>query len=231
VIDRVLDAVDAGQHGLERRVGIGRLGVVGVGGDLTAAGDEYEAAIGRGLHLEEHPVVRLFEDDLIDGGTDAMKPDLVRAVGLVEGRVVHGGGVGGPGSRVVGAGYLCGQVLPALEIPDPQAERLAPVRVEGIGQQAMVGRDGEDADREILVTLGEVVGVQQRLLGSVRPAPQPDEDRVLTALLGATGVPPVVPLGGCRQIGQLGSGDDLLEDLTSKRRQMSEDGLRVVVLG
>jgi hypothetical protein len=122
-------------------------------------------------------------------------PDPVGSVGGVGRDVEEVGSVGRPARRVVGAGDLVGEVDTGVEVADPHREPLVSFHVDGVGETAMVGGDRRHADRAEVVTLGEGVDVEHELLGPVGRALHADVDRVLTALLGAGGVPPR-PRGG-----------------------------------
>ena len=119
--------------------------------------------------------------------------------------------IAGPREPVRDVLDAVGQILAALEISEAQRVALAAVHVGRIHQETMIGRHLEPAEREIVVTAGECVLVEQHLLGAAR-AGAPAMDDVLLALDRAGEVLPR-PVGHRRGlVGLLDAAADLAVD-------------------
>ena len=111
-------------------------------------------------------------------------------------------------------------MLPS-RLTDGGAER---EEVVPLGLDVLVEQDLLAGDLGVLVELrrGPVVGIGDRATAL---------HAVLLALEAAAVVPPVAAAGGHRQVGLLGAGLDLVEDLLPQRRQMGGLLVGVGVLG
>ncbi len=132
-------------------------------------------------------------------------------------------------------GHLVGEHLAGAQVLDLEQVALVADGVGAERQQLAVGAHRDRAEREEVVALGELVGVEQHLLAGyvdvrvelgrgpvVRAAGGATAARaVLLVLVGAPVVPPVADPRRHRQVGLLGVGADLLEDL---RAQLVEVG-------
>ena len=96
-------------------------------------------------------LVGLVEHQHVVGGVgaDPVPPDLARPVGLVVHGVEEPQRVGAPGSAVVAAGDLVGQVLPGAQVAEAQLEDLVAGGVDAVGEQVLVGADQGQADVEV----------------------------------------------------------------------------------
>ncbi len=96
----------------------------------------------------------------------------------------------------------------------------------------MIGRDLESAEREIVVTFGEVVFVEHDLGGGrALAAWTAAVDCILRALACARGVLPRAVGDGCRFVGLLDAGLDLVEDAITQGHERREHRVGVGVLG
>ncbi len=247
VLDRVLDPLTTrGDHpelaggvgGVEDRVLAGGLGARGADQEPVAAGAPDpgpEPLVGLVVH---HHV-------LGDRGPQHVPPHLVRTPGLVDGGVEERRALQVPGRAAQGVRHLVGQQLAGPEVLDPQQEALVADRVGAEGQQVPVRADRDPSEREEVVPLGELVGVDEDLLaGDLDVGGEPRRGpvvgpvdgaaaarAVLLVLVGAAVVPPVAHPVGHRQVRLLGAGPDLLEDRLAQAGEVGGAGLGPGVLG
>ena len=174
-----------------------------------------------------------------------MPPHGVGAPGVVDGDVVDGVVVGGPGGACADADDLVVVQCAGAQVLEPQRVSLVALDVHRVGQDVAVEADGGGAEREEVVPFGLDVLVEQDLLAGdlgllVELWRRPVlgiADRatalhaVLLALEASAVVPPVVTAGWHGQIGFLGARLYLVEDLLPQRRQVLRGLFRVVVLG
>ncbi len=152
----------------------GALGVehVVLAGGL-GAGDHDDEPVGAGASdADPEPLVGLVEDELVVGLplAEAVAPDLVGAPGVVDGRVVEVLAGAVPGRPAEHAVDLVVEQLAGVEVLDPDRVALVADDVDGVGQQPAVGADARAAEGEEVVTVGEVVEVEQHLLPGQRRA-------------------------------------------------------------
>src|SRR6202012_2062705 len=86
------------------------------------------------------------------------------APGRVDGNVVDGSVVGGPGRPRADTDDLVRVLLAGPKIPEPQGVTFVADHVDGVGQHITVGADAGGAQREVVVSLGFDVLIEQNLL-------------------------------------------------------------------
>jgi hypothetical protein len=142
-------------------------------GGVTARGPEqHHAARARRPDVQLEPLVGLAEHQHVigHGRADGMPPHLVRPVRGVDDRVEEVARVGAPGTSVVGARHLVGQVRPARDVAEPQRVDLVTGPVHGVGQQPAVGADQGHAQLEVAGVVAERIVVEHQ-----PPPPEPSE--------------------------------------------------------
>ena len=209
----------------------------GLGGVLRAAHRDQEAVGAAAPEAHPEAPVGLVEDQLVVGlgGAEAVSPDLVAAPGVVDGAVVEVAAVGAPHPAAEHALDPVGEEVAGAEVLDLQDVALVADGVGGVGEQGAVGADRDAADGVEVVVAGQGVVVEQDLLagqrglvgagvlgrgrrGPVVRVGDRDAARraVLAALEGAPVVPPAAVARRHRQVGLLGAGLDLLEELLAQ---------------
>ena len=119
-----------------------------------------------------------------------------------------------------------------VEVAEAQRVALAAVEVDGVREDAVIGRDLEAAEREVVVARGEQILVEHDLGGFGPGATGPAAmDPVLRALHGSGGVLPGALGDRRRLVGLLDPGLDLAEDPLPQRQQGREHRVGVGVLG
>ncbi len=208
-------------------------------------------------------VVHLLVDKRVGGlvTPHPVAPQLVGAHGFVHPHVEHGGVVVGPGHAIGRVLEGLGRHPPALELDEPHGVPLAAGRVGGVGQPAVVRADLEVPHGEVLVSLSQLVLVEQDLLvggdpfGGTRsgtepapdpaPAPAPDPapdlhrpvgrppavDPVAAALDGTAVVEPGALLDRHRQVRLLDPGHHLVEQGLAEPGGAGHGRLGVGILG
>src|ERR1700722_81885 len=174
-----------------------------------------------------------------------MAPHRVGTPCRIEGDVVDGSVVGGPGRARADADDLVGVLLSGTKIPEPQRITLVADYVDGIGQHISVRADAGGPEREEIVPFGFDVFVEQHLLAGDLGIFVEDRwvpvsrigyratalDTVLLAFETASVVPPVAPADRYRQVSFLGARLDLIEDALAQRLEGGSRLGGVVVLG
>ena len=245
VFDGVLDELPSWPHGDELGVGVGGVGIPDLRCHGAARGDDHVLVAAGAADREPEPLVG-FVIDLLgrQARTDAVPPHGVRPPRLVDRGVVDGAVVGGPGRARADADDLVVVKLVGSQVLEPQCESLVADDVDRVGQGVGVDADRGGAEREEVVPLRLHVLVEQHLLAGdlgvlieLRGRPvvgigyrATAVHAVLLALETPAVVPPVAAAGGHRQVGLLGAGLYLVEDLLPQRRQMIGDLLGVGVL-
>src|ERR1700736_6851168 len=144
-----------------------------------------------------------------------MAPHRIGTPCRIEGDVVDGSVVGGPGCPRTDADDLVGVLLSGTKIPEPQRITLVADHVDGVGQHITVGADAGGAQREEVMPFGFDVLVEQHLLagnlgGLVEDRRIPVSriayratalDTVLLAFEAASVVPPVAAPHRYGQVG------------------------------
>ena len=141
------------------------------------------------------------------------------------------------GARVVGPGGggrrafdRLGEQVPGGEILHEDRERLRAGRVRRIGEEPVVRAHLERAHPEVGVSGGELVHVQQRLLGGIGLVTMPAEDGILRPGLGPGVVEPAVFARGHRQIRLLDPSPQLLVEPLLETLGVPHDPVGVAVL-
>ena len=174
-----------------------------------------------------------------------MAPHRIGTPCRIEGDVVDGSVVGGPGCPRTDSDDLVGVLLSGAKIPEPQRITLVADYVDGVGQHISVGADAGGAQREEVMPFGFDVLVEQHLLAGYLGVLVEDRwipvgrigycatalDTVLLAFEAAGVVPPVAAPDRYRQVGFLGPRFDLIEDALPQRLELSGHLIGVVVLG
>src|SRR5690606_36299633 len=182
--------------------------------------------------VDEEAAVRLVEHQLRVGIAQAVAVQLVGAMGVVQLGEEQGAAVIGPAQAAVAV--LEGQLGDGavVQILDEQAVDLVAAGIQAVAQQALVGADGEGAQRQV-AAVGQYIGVEQQLLagliqgqGAVGRAPATVMPRVLVAGGGALVVQPVLPGGGQRQVGLADAPPDLLEQALAQLGLVRQAGDR-----
>jgi hypothetical protein len=161
---------------------------------------------------------------------DLVAPDLPRAEGIVGTDVEARARVVGPREAVRHVLDDVGQVCALAQVAIAQHVALPTRRVDRVREDPLVGRDGEHAQREVVVAGGGEVLVEQHLL-TVPAAGPAAVDRVVEPLDGARVVLPLPARDGCGCVGLLDPRADLLVDRVPQRLQRREHGGGVGVLG
>ena len=242
MLDRVVHAVAPPARGNGRGLGRGevqqpRLRRRG-GGGL----DDEGRLVAGALEADHEPLVALLEHEHVLGrvGADPMAPDLVLPPGVVDPRVEQPLLIGGERDAVTGAGHGLVEHLAGGEVQDPQREPLVPGGVHRIGEQGVVGGEGQPAEGVELVPRGLGLGVQQHLLAREHH-PRLDlrhrarvghagEPRVVVSGGGAGDVPPVPATHRHRQVRLLRVTDELLDQALPQRPEVRGAGVGVGVL-
>ena len=117
-------------------------------------------------------------------GAERVAPHLPRAHRVVGPDVEARARVVGPREAVVTSSTTSARSTPVVEVAEAQRVALAAGRVDGVRERCGGRADGEAAEREVVVPVGERVLVEQDLLVAVgaRAARPPAVDRVLLAL-------------------------------------------------
>ena len=221
-------------------------------GDLAGELQENEGVVLGVRHLQEEVLVVLLEHQLVFllPGAEPVAPQLVGAHGGIGSGVEEGAAVVGPGRAVVGVLDGLEMVGAGAHVAEAEGEALGPGGVDRVGQQGVVGADGERAQGEELVTLGLRVLVEQDLLagrrrvvshlGGREVAPcglgrrlgyrESAVDGVLQPLDRARVVPPGALAGGHAEVGLLDAGHDLFEERLLQVVGVGHDRRRVPVL-
>ena len=150
--------VAGGVCGLEEAVLVGDVG----------AGLDHEVLSVAGLaDADVEALVRLMEDHGIVGGlcADGVAEEVIVALrGLVFGGVEERLRVGGPDDGADAEGGV-GQVLHGAEVANVEGVLAIAGLVGGVGEEVAIGRDGEGAEGHEGFALGELVDVEDDLLG------------------------------------------------------------------
>ncbi len=252
VLEVVLEAVAALGEDLPAGALVSGVEEAVLGGRLRPRRDHQVPVGAAAAHADPEATVGLVEHQLVVGlvGADPVPPHLVGAPGVVDGRVVEVAAVGAPRDATEHARDHVGEEVAGGEVLDPHGVPLVAVGVGRVGEEPVVEAHRRGTHGEELVSLGELVEVQQELLagqrrlvrrgvlGRLRRRPaiglghrDPAARAVLLALEGA-GVVPVTPAPGRdREVRLQGAGLDLLEDGRAQVGQVSRALLGVGVLG
>ena len=152
-----------------------------------AASTQARVAALVGLVVHHHVARGIGADDVTLDAAAAQRGGVVLHV---EQRLV----VGGPDDVAAGARDLVGQQLPGGQVADADHVLAAAGGVLGVSQPVLRVAHRAVGDRIEALAGGQLVDVQQHLLGCVGPAAVPHVDRVLLARLVARGVPVAVGL-------------------------------------
>src|SRR5271156_4018866 len=166
-----------------------------------------------------------------------MAPHRIGTPCRIEGDVVDGSVVGGPGCPRTDADDLVGVLLSSTKIPEPQRITFVADYVDGVGQQISVRADAGGTQREEGMPFGFDVLVEQHLLAGNLGVLVEDRwipvgrigyrttalDTVLLAFEAAGVVPPIAAPDRYRQVGFLGPRFDLIEDELPQRLAPSGD--------
>jgi hypothetical protein len=155
---------------------------------------------------------------------------LVRAHRVVGARVEQRAAVVEPGDAVVDVLDLVVDVGVGVEVAEAHRVALVAGEVDGVREDAMVGRDHGFTEREEVVPLGEVVLVEHDLFVTTAAWPATG-DPVLQTLDGPVVVLPRAVGHRRRLVRLLYAGADLLEDLLPARDRVRECLLGERVLG
>ncbi len=226
-------------------------GVVGVedgvlGGGAGAGRADQEAVAAGASHAGPEPLVRLVEDDdvVLHRGAEQVTPDLVGPPGVVGGRVEQRGAVTVPGAAAHGVRDLVGEQLAGAQVLDLEQVALVADDIGAEREQPAVRAHRDRAEREEVVPLRQLVGVEEHLLAGyvdvgvelgrgpvVGPLCRATAARaVLLVLVGAPVVPPLADPRGHGEVSLLGVGADLLEDLCAQSVEVRRAGGRPGVL-
>jgi hypothetical protein len=215
-----------------------RVGFGLVGGDQAcfigrlAVGDEEDpVAAARALGVNVEELVLLVVEQRVFVRADDVAVEVVLALGVVLGGVENRLVVGGPEQRA-GALDGVGQHLAGGQVLDLQLVLAIAVVVGREEEELAVVADLKVADGHELLPLGELVDVEQDLLGRIHVPLAPRVDRVLLPLDRPRVIEVAVVLAiGNVDVGLLDAAEHLVVELFLQLLRRREHGVRVRVLG